>query len=133
MQLVKWFTVVIPTFEYTGGEITPNIPFGAHVKGNMTVPSINPGDSVDGSLNTASEVDRYTIHLDLGDTYVFDCLGNNLDPMMSLSFRHQVVASDDDHFDLDPHIEYEAQATGTYELMVTGWNGDTGEYTLDIA
>jgi hypothetical protein len=71
--------------------------------------------------------------LDLGDTYVFDCLGNNLDPMLSLSFHHQVVASDDDHFGLDPHIEYEAQATGTYELMVTGWNGDTGEYILDVA
>jgi hypothetical protein len=131
MQLVKWFTVVIPTFEYTRGEITPNIPFGAHVKGSMIMPTIDVGDSYDGELVRPNETDRFRIYLDEGESYSFDVEGedNGLDSILRLT-GHGEREENDDTNGLDPHLDFDCWESGYYTLAVRGYGGDTGEYTL---
>ncbi|MCC2690916.1 MAG: hypothetical protein K0S21_3719 [Rhizobiaceae bacterium] len=101
-----------------------------------------------GELYPSGDDDSYTEHLTRGNTYQIDLDGlvngstdstspGVLDPILSIyDSNHNLVASNDDAngaANRDSHIDFTPTQSGDYTFVVTGFNNETGDYTLTIA
>jgi hypothetical protein len=113
-------------------EPTDNISADRNTRGR-----INAGDSVDGALDFAGDVDWYRIRLESGQSYRFSLNGSGGsalgDPLLRLyDSSGQEVAMDDDGGDgFNSYLEYLAPSTGNYFLAAAPYGeAATGGYTL---
>lgn len=107
--------------------------------GNSTSTSgrINPGQSLEGTLDFPSDTDWYRVRLTEGQSYRFtlNSSGDNPigDPLIRLhNSRGEEVGVDDDGGDgLNSYLEFTAPSTGNYYVEATSFTGDaTGGYTI---
>jgi len=89
-----------------------------------------------GTINNVLDRDFFQVHLVQNTVYSFDVVGNTLaDPTLAVhNSTGAVLAFNDDlGGSLNPHISFTAPNTGNFYLDVTGFNGNTGSYTLTAA
>ncbi|MCY7397788.1 MAG: M10 family metallopeptidase C-terminal domain-containing protein, partial [Sphingomonas bacterium] len=126
--------------------------FGALPSPGLGVPStiadevdgtgVAVGGSISGVIDFANDLDRYSVNLIAGQTYLFSLRGTGATPISDAFLRlsnpaFTVVAGDDDGGnDLASLFTYTATATGIFSLLAQSFPnaGDPGlgGYTLDV-
>ena len=95
---------------------------------------LNVGESINAELENSGDRDWFLISLEESKTYQFDIIGNSLpDPYLYLrnSKGDLLTSNDDDMFEIDSQIIFEANYTGNY-FLDAGSYGDNliGTYSL---
>lgn len=100
-----------------------------------TAQLINIGETVGGELSTLGDLDYYAINIVAGQALLIETVmdGTLEDSEMYLydEFCNTVLAYSDDSVDLESAIIYRADVTGTFKIMVMGYDNDEyGTYGL---
>ena len=106
-----------------------------------TSTSVSPGNPITGEIEVAGDNDWLSVALEAGKVYVFDVLADGDGPGGTLSDStlrlldaegNEIAFDDDSGAALDSHIQFTANATGTYYLDVGSNKDSIGTYTLRV-
>ena len=103
---------------------------------DLSLPSITPGQSIEGTIDYESDVDLFELEADAGQAYRIDvALGTLNDSMLTVydADGWEVGFNDDYGGGSASRIIWEAPASGDYYVEVSGYDSATGSYTLTVA
>jgi Ca2+-binding RTX toxin-like protein len=105
---------------------------------SLPLGSITVGGTVTGNIDSADDVDLFSITLSAGSSYTFDLRGADssagtlADPFLALMSANGTVLAYSDDFGgtRDSRISFTASVSGTYYLAAQGYEFITGTYKL---
>ncbi len=124
-----------PSWSHRNGGATPPVPTTRDDHGNdrSSATAIRMGSIADGNIETTGDVDYFSFSADSGITYTIETFLHSLeDSLLELrdSNSRRLAYNDDWGGGTASRIEWTAQSSGTYYVVVKGYQHHTGTYQL---
>lgn len=106
--------------------------------------TVSVNGSVEGTIETAGDIDAYMVYLEAGQTYSINLEGDDIDGTYTLDDTYlrgiydgedgSFVGGEDDDggFGNNSYLEFTPDSSGMYGIQVGGYGEDTGTFRLSV-